>query len=143
MGNIAGQQENRERAEKSHLIQSVESELVQGDDGYVRFFTRKAGYISAGQLRLIADEISKRNAEWDKLVHNISPNKKLYQAVWVNKDSSKSDMIGQTDEQDPKKRAEWARELSHRHIANKPPGWRIAIVNQDSPLFWLARGEQS
>lgn len=44
-------------------------EFVTGDDGYVVFWPhRNSGCLPAYILRIIADELDRRNAEWDEIV---------------------------------------------------------------------------
>lgn len=49
-------------------------DLLTSDDGYVIFWpTENHGAFTASDLRLIADEIDKRNKDWDETVCEISP----------------------------------------------------------------------
>jgi hypothetical protein len=53
---------------KNKLIKHIDDagDFVVSDDGYIYFFPEKSnGYLSAHQLRFIADELDKRNKPWD------------------------------------------------------------------------------
>jgi hypothetical protein len=57
--------------EKARLIAAAEKhgDFVTGDDGYVMYWpgTRSTGGWSAWMLRALADELDRRNAEWDAI----------------------------------------------------------------------------
>jgi type IV secretory pathway VirJ component len=42
-----------------------QGELVTGDDGFVYYWPSKNGALSAHDLRIIADELDRRNARWE------------------------------------------------------------------------------
>lgn len=47
-------------------------EFVTGDDGYVVFWPEGSphGALSSADLRILADELDRRNASWDEQVRN-------------------------------------------------------------------------
>jgi hypothetical protein len=47
-------------------------DFVTGDDGYVVYWpaSRKVGALSPHHLRWLADELDRRNADWDAIVQN-------------------------------------------------------------------------
>lgn len=49
------------------LITTIDQnkELVTGDDGFVYYWPNKNGALSSHDLRIIADELDKRNAGWE------------------------------------------------------------------------------
>ena len=53
---------------KNRFINSLDEagDFVFNDDGYIYYCPEKSnGYLSAHQLRFIADELDKRNKPWD------------------------------------------------------------------------------
>jgi len=46
------------------FISKVDGDLLVFDDGFVKYWPSGPGYLTEHQLRLIADELKKRNAEW-------------------------------------------------------------------------------
>lgn len=61
---------------RKKIIDSLElnGELIMLEDGYQYFAPRSgAGVISARELRIIADELDRRNKEWDEPVKSICP----------------------------------------------------------------------
>ena len=64
-----------EQVKQRHIQRVIEScdeqmMLDVGDDGYVHFWLSgpRGGYLTANDLRIIADELDRRNAEWHKKV---------------------------------------------------------------------------
>jgi len=51
---------------KKHILSCVEDDLNYSDDGYYHYFGSGHGYLSADALRIIADELDRRNEDWDK-----------------------------------------------------------------------------
>lgn len=57
--------------EASRIISRIDEDksFITGDDGYVVFWpSENRGAFQAWHLRLIADELDKRNESWDKQV---------------------------------------------------------------------------
>ena len=56
--------------EQHNLIKKLvgRNEIGPLEDGYQYYWPNGGGAISASQLREIADELDRRNAEWDKQV---------------------------------------------------------------------------
>jgi len=52
------------KSRKGIVLESMESDVITLEDGYQYFDTTK-GWLSAADLRDIADELDRRNAEWD------------------------------------------------------------------------------
>ena len=50
------------------FICAIEEDFEKLDDGYVYYFKSKPGAIGSFELRAIADELDRRNAEWDAQV---------------------------------------------------------------------------
>jgi hypothetical protein len=46
------------------FISKVDGDLLVCDDGFVKYWPSGPGYLTEHQLRLIADELKKRNAKW-------------------------------------------------------------------------------
>lgn len=62
------QQEAYDKIIKHH---DLKNEFVTLEDGYVYYWpTDNCGAIPAYALRFIADELDKRNAEWDKQIQD-------------------------------------------------------------------------
>lgn len=55
------------KSRKEIVLESMESDVITLEDGYQYFDTTKGG-LSAADLRDIADELDRRNAEWDAKV---------------------------------------------------------------------------
>lgn len=55
------------KSRKEIVLESMESDVITLEDGYQYFDTTK-GALSAVDLRDIADELDRRNAEWDAKV---------------------------------------------------------------------------
>jgi hypothetical protein len=55
---------------KKRLIARAEEqdEFILNVDGYFVYWPRRVGYLNAAALRTLADELDRRNAEWDKTV---------------------------------------------------------------------------
>lgn len=51
-------------------ISRINDDLVTLEDGYVYYFQRSAGALSAHNLRQIADILDEKNAEWDAIVQS-------------------------------------------------------------------------
>ena len=53
-------------------IADERKEFVTGDDGYVMYWPNKqfGGGLSAHNLRELADELDRRNADWDKEIED-------------------------------------------------------------------------
>ncbi len=49
---------------KKELIAKAELDFINGDDGYWHYWPTGHGYLTACQLRIIADELDKRNEPW-------------------------------------------------------------------------------
>lgn len=56
------------------IIKLIEArgEFITLEDGYVHYWPKSGGALAAAVLRVIADELDKRNAEWDKQVHALA-----------------------------------------------------------------------
>jgi hypothetical protein len=55
----------------SRIIEVSEPDLVTGDDGYVVFWpTMNKGCYTAHDLRAIADELDRRNKDWDEFIQS-------------------------------------------------------------------------
>ncbi|MEM9512870.1 MAG: hypothetical protein AAF978_09365 [Cyanobacteria bacterium P01_E01_bin.48] len=53
---------------RAHIISvATLHDIDTSDDGYCYFFTQR-GALSAADLRIIADELDRRNEAWDKQV---------------------------------------------------------------------------
>lgn len=54
----------------SKLIEKLDrnGELVSLEDGFIYYFPRGEGGLSAHELRAIADELDRRNASWEKII---------------------------------------------------------------------------
>lgn len=50
------------------LIELAAVDFVTFDDGYIYWWPDVRGGLSAHDLRVVADELDRRNAEWDKEV---------------------------------------------------------------------------
>lgn len=46
------------------VLESVEADIVAGDDGYYVYWPEGRGFLGADALRIIADELDRRNEEW-------------------------------------------------------------------------------
>lgn len=44
------------------------NEFLTTEDGYVSWWPAARGYLRAWELRALADELDRRNAEWDAIV---------------------------------------------------------------------------
>ncbi len=58
---------------RDKLINKVDEhkDIVMGDDGYYVFWPiRNHGALLANDLRIIADELDKRNEDWDNIVND-------------------------------------------------------------------------
>ena len=58
---------------RDKLIKKVDEhkDIVMGDDGYYVFWPiRNNGALNANDLRIIADELDKRNEDWDIILNN-------------------------------------------------------------------------
>jgi hypothetical protein len=48
------------------LIERAASDFITGDDGWVVYWPKDSnGALSAWQMRVIAEELDRRNAQWD------------------------------------------------------------------------------
>jgi len=50
------------------FLKKIEPDLLVCDDGFVSYWPSNPGYLTEHQLRLISDELKKRNAEWKAIV---------------------------------------------------------------------------
>ena len=50
------------------FLQWISGDLITCDDGFVNYWPSSPGYITEHQLILIADELKRRNAEWQAIV---------------------------------------------------------------------------
>ena len=58
----------------SRLIGKLDEEerLQPSDDGYIVYWTRRGGYLTAAHLREIADELDRRNKTWhEQVMHGV------------------------------------------------------------------------
>lgn len=58
----------------SRLIEKLDEEerLQPSDDGYIVYWTRRGGYLTAAHLREIADELDRRNKTWhEQVMHGV------------------------------------------------------------------------
>lgn len=53
---------------REKFIKACESDLIKDVDGFVKFWPQKAGCLEAHHLRMLADELDKRNADWQKQI---------------------------------------------------------------------------
>ncbi len=55
---------------QQRLIEQIDrnGDFITGDDGYKHFAPTGRGYLTASDLRVIADELDKRNAAWDAII---------------------------------------------------------------------------
>lgn len=53
---------------RQQVVKSVESDFVAAEDGYFYWFPSPGGMMSEEALRVVADELQKRNAKWDAQV---------------------------------------------------------------------------
>ena len=49
----------------SNIIKQASKDFAPLDDGYIYYWPSRGGALSAHTLRIIADELDKRNKEWD------------------------------------------------------------------------------
>jgi len=58
------------RPDETKLIELIYSrgDFEECEDGYVTYWPYKPGSLTAANLRTIADELDRRNAEWDAIV---------------------------------------------------------------------------
>lgn len=59
------------RPDETKLIELIDSreDFIRCEDGYIKYWSGAfAGAMSSGDLRTIADELDRRNAEWDAIV---------------------------------------------------------------------------
>jgi hypothetical protein len=63
---------NQEEAARIIAISDSRGSFVVGDDGYVVYWpdARDIGACNSWELRVIADELDRRNAAWDEQVQN-------------------------------------------------------------------------
>lgn len=54
-----------------HLIAKVDErkEFAYGEDGFVYYNPENSGLIAAWELRVIADELDRRNADWKQQIN--------------------------------------------------------------------------
>lgn len=53
---------------KDQLIKACEPDLIRDVDGFVKFWPKQAGCLEAHHLRILAAELDKRNADWQKQI---------------------------------------------------------------------------
>lgn len=57
------------KSETERLIAEASKDFVPDVDGFVYFWPERLnGHLSARQLRIIADELDRRNAPWEKVI---------------------------------------------------------------------------
>lgn len=49
---------------QQRLLEAVADELFADVDGFVKYWPKQGGFLDAHHLRVIADELDKRNAQW-------------------------------------------------------------------------------
>jgi hypothetical protein len=54
----------------SDLINKVKEDFVTSEDGYKVYWVESKGFLTATQLREIADELDRLNKGWDEQVKN-------------------------------------------------------------------------
>ena len=58
---------------RDNIIRKLDerNDIIMADDGYYVFWpVRNHGYITANTLRIIADELDKRNEDWDNIIND-------------------------------------------------------------------------
>lgn len=81
MSRWANHEEQVRKRHSQRVIESCDKQemLDVGDDGYVHFWVpvgpkafNHGGYLTANDLRIIADELDRRNAEWHKKAQELN-----------------------------------------------------------------------
>ena len=71
-------------AHSAKVVAASEKHFLEDADGYLKFFPDGHGMYEAHHLRIIADELDKRNAEWDEKVSKaimIGPHEDMLDAL--------------------------------------------------------------
>lgn len=61
----SGIMSNKNEEYKRRLLEVVDSQLIQEVDGFYYYFPENGGFITSHGLRIIADELDRRNKDWD------------------------------------------------------------------------------
>lgn len=64
---MSNKTKNEEYAER--LLEVVDKELLQEVDGFYYYFPSGTGMLTSHGLRIIADELDKRNADWNEQIN--------------------------------------------------------------------------
>jgi hypothetical protein len=59
---------NYEKIQREQLLAKIHKEIEPLEDGFFYYFPDKAGGLSSHVLRLIADELDKKNESWERQI---------------------------------------------------------------------------
>ena len=58
---------------KARILEVTDSQLIQEVDGFYYYFPKDGGFITSDGLRVIADELDRRNREWNEYINEHLP----------------------------------------------------------------------